>query len=589
MGRYKTTHRPKLLAGVYCLLFLQLIGVWPFFASGQTPQTIKGSSTLVLVPVSVLDKSGHFIPDLTAADFQILVDGKPVPIANFDAVSLPALSPAPSSSSKPAVSGVFRNIPATSVAQPHLTIFLVDYLNTRLADRMAIRDQLIQFFANRLQPNAPISVFGLTQSLVLIQTFTQNSADLIAVAKNLLQQKDQPTDPKVGAQLERPGTNPAAIVNQGPDAAIEYFTLLNARREYNIDQQHRATITLAAFRELAGAFGGIPGKKTIIWLTGDASPLSPTLMYRSLPFDISVQTPGTDSWAVQQVFQALNSAAISVFPVDIRGVVNTGLRDSGDASNRNDFLQSLAGSKPADMSAYNQSSDFREGEAARSLVAMDAVASETGGIRFAGSNDIGQLLDRAQKLWASYYVLTFAPEKAEAIKEHYHHIQVKVSRDGAHMFARRGYVTRPDSLVASKPEIQRDLLEASSSPIDLASLGLRLKLGAMQDSPARHFPFSLVTSGAALLPAKDGRATYDLSVLVLVRDQDGKIISSVAKRLQDVLSESDVNGAEQHGLAYASEFAVPRSETFFGRVIVRDNTTGRLGTLTVTLNPAVAR
>jgi VWFA-related protein len=572
------------------MILLQLSDVRPLTTSGQPSQTIKSSSTLVLVPVSVLDKSGHFIPDLTAKDFRILVDGKPVAIVNFDAVSGPALSPA--QSTKPAVSGVFRNIPTTLVLQPHLTIFLIDYLNTRLADRMALRDQLLQFFANRLQPNAQISIFGLTHSLVLIQTFTQNSADLIAVAKNLLQQKGQPSDPKESVQLDRPGSDRSAVAilnKKGTDAVIEYFTLLNARREYNFDQQHRTTATLAAFRQLAGAFGGIPCKKTIIWLTGDASPLSPTLMYRNLPFDISVQTPGTESWAVQQVIQALNAAAVSVFPVDIPGVINTGTRDADSASTHSDFLQSLAGSQPVDTTPYNQTSDMREGEAARSLVAMDVVASETGGIRLAGSNDIGQLLDRAQMLWASYYVLSLAPEKSDSIKESYHHIQVKVNRDGVHMLARRGYVTRPDSLVASKSEIQRDLLEASSSPIDLATLALRLKLGTREESQARHFPFSLVTSGAALVPAKDGRATYDLSVLVLVEDQDGKVVSSVAKHLQDVLSESDANGAEQHGLAYASEFAVPRSGTFFGRVIVRDNTTGRLGTITVTLNPAIAR
>jgi len=110
----------------------------------------------------------------------------------------------------------------------------------------------------------------------------------------------------------------------------------------------------------------------------------------------------------------------------------------------------------------------------------------------------------------------------------------------------------------------------------------------MEDSPARHFPFSLVTSGAVLSPARDGRASYDLSVLVLVKDQHGKIVSTIAKRLHDVLSAMDAKGADQHGLAYDSEFAIPRSETFFGRVIVRDNTTGRLGTITVTLHPPVA-
>lgn len=57
-------------------------------ASSQTPQrgqppqlpTFRGGTNLVQVDAIVADADGHPIVDLTATDFEVLDDGKPVPI-----------------------------------------------------------------------------------------------------------------------------------------------------------------------------------------------------------------------------------------------------------------------------------------------------------------------------------------------------------------------------------------------------------------------------------------------------------------------------------------------------------------------------
>jgi VWFA-related protein len=567
-----------------------LSGLLKLAVSGQNPLTIRTSSSLVLVPVSPVDETGHFVSGLSIKDFEILVDGKRVKIAHFDVTTESSPETVPSSPKSVALPpNLFRNISETSASQPNLVVLLVDYLNTRMVERMALRDELLKFFSTKLKPDQEIAIYGLTQSLVLLQPFTRDTSALIAAAKQLLQQKGQPADPKIGSSLVKPGMDPLRILvmdrNKGTDRIMEYLSARNARVEYNVDQLNRAARTLAAFRELAESFGGMPGKKSVIWLTGDASPLNPTLLYRNLPFDRSIETPETSWWQTAKTYEALNAAGVTVFPVDIRGVANTGLLPAEGFRTHEEFRESLGGTQPDDMSPYSGPTGFRQGEAANAVLAMNSVASETGGTVLAGSNDIGELLSRAHKLWANYYVLAFVPEKtANESLPAYHKIKVNVSRKGVHVLARRGYTVRPENLVSSEPEIERDLIEAAASPIDFTSVELQLSLGESKDiDHIAHFPFALTVSGGVLGATSDKGAPYDLSIAVLVLDQDGKRRTAAGKRVRDLIPQAEISKGAAKGLKYDSEFQAPIGAAHFGRVIVRDNLSGRIGTISFAL------
>jgi VWFA-related protein len=555
----------------------------------QTSPTLRTSSSLVLVPVSALDKSGHFVSGLSARNFQILVDGKPVELRSFDAITEDSIPFAPVADIA-LPPNTFRNISVSSVSQPNLVILFVDYLNTRLVDRMELRKGMLKYLATKLKPDQEIAVYGLTYRLVVLQPFTRDSSGLIAVAKNLLQQKGQVPDPKVGQSLVKPAVDPMTYLKgKGADAGMEYFAAKEARREYNLDQLHRAQRTLEAFRELAGSFGGIPGKKTVIWLTGDASPLSPTLLYRILVNNNDVETVPTRWSEMAKTYELLNAANISVFPVDIRGIANPGMLSAQGGLSHDEFQQTVRGSLVDDLNPYSNRTDLREGEAANAVLAMDAVAAETGATVLAGSNDVAELLGRAHKLWASYYVLAFVPKKpANDNAPAYHKIKVTVDRPGVQILARRGYVSRPETLISADTEIQRDLLEAAASPTDLTSVAMQLTLEKPRDSDrTRQFPFSLVVPGALLGTLSNKDASYDLTFAVLVLDQDGRFKSPAGVRLRGIVPQAAIPQASQKGLNYNAEFHAPIGSLSFGRVIVRDNLTGRTGTITLALPTTV--
>lgn len=565
---------------------LAFVAFWAAAGNAQKPTTLRSSSSLVLVPVSALDKSGNFLSGLSASDFQILVDGKPVEIKNFDAITEGMPLPGNLSASAALPPNTFRNISEFSASQPNLVILFIDYLNTRLADRMGLRAGMLKYLATKLKPDQEIAVYGLTDRLVLLQPFTRDSSSLIAVARDLLKQKGQPGEPIEGKPLIKPGIDPMTYMKgAGTDAGMEFLEALNARKEFNLDQLHRAQRTIEAFRQLAGSFGGIPGKKTVIWLTGDASPLNPSMLYRILVNDRSAETVPTPWWEMAKAYEQLNAASISIFPLDIRGILNPGLLNAGKELTHNEFDQTVRASQPDDLSTYANATDLREGEGANAGLAMTAVAAETGGTVLAGSNNIDELLGRARKLWGSYYVLAFIPEKPkDDSAPAYHKIKVNVDRKGVTILARRGYVSRPEALISADSEIQRDLREAAVSPIDLTSVALEVSLQELEGGDRiKHFPLSVKVSSTVLGTASEAGAPYDLTIAILVRDQDGAFASPFGKRLRGTVPPAQIPNVAVNGMKYDTEFETPSGGRYFGRVIVRDNLTGRIGTITLAL------
>lgn len=239
------------------------------------------------------------------------------------------------------------------------------------------------------------------------------------------------------------------------------------------------------------------------------------------------------------------------------------------------------------MSSYSNPLDLRQGEAANAALAMNTVAGETGGAVLAGSNDIDELLGRARKLWTSYYVLAFVPERPEDNSAPtYHKIKVNVNRKGVRILARRGYVSRPESLISADTEIQRDLREAAFSPIDLTSVALEVSLRELKGGDnIKHCPLSVKVSSAVLGTASEAGAPYDLTIAILVREEDGTFVSPSGRRLRGTVPQAEIPNVAVNGMKYDSEFETPTGGRYFGRVVVRDNLTGRIGTITVVLPP----
>ena len=407
----------------------------------QDQNVIRTETPLVLVPVSVLDHNGHTVRRLTKDDFTLIVDGTATRITGFDTrdSEQPIVSdesPQKGNAQSTPETRVITNVPTEIGAQSTIVILLLDYLNTDLRDRLPIREQALRFFADRLKSGQTFAAYGLSYRLISLLAPSADPAALIRAANVALGQISATDPPESGILM----TSKKFRDLEGTDEKMEFIELQSARQKFVNDQRSRSTRTLAAFRQIARAFAGIPGKKELLWLTGDASPLNPSMLYLILLDGPALEANSGSGADLARTFESLNQANITVFPIDIRGVKNTGLLNASGEVSHEEFNQlARRGSQPEDVNIYATSSDRREGEAANAALAMESCARETGGEVLRGSNDLNTLLQRARGAWDAYYVLSFVPRTPEVKQGRYVPLKVKVKQKRVRVLHRQGF------------------------------------------------------------------------------------------------------------------------------------------------------
>lgn len=111
-------------------------------AAPQQPQPFTTATNLVVVPVVVVDRKGQTIPNLTAADFQVTEDGKPVAIETFIPPVAVASGPA---------DGRFIVLVLDNLRTPAEIAFRVRDIAKRFVDRMGPLDVMTVIAINKGQ------------------------------------------------------------------------------------------------------------------------------------------------------------------------------------------------------------------------------------------------------------------------------------------------------------------------------------------------------------------------------------------------------------------------------------------------------
>jgi len=142
--------------------------------STQTP-TIRTNSRIVIVDVVVTDSKGQPVHNLKASDFTLLEDKQSQRIRHFDEhIAIPT---GPASSPEPKMApNTFTNFISTPQGSA-LNIILLDALNTPQESQSFLRSRL-KTLADALPSGSRIAIFGLSNSLVILQSFTSDPAFL---------------------------------------------------------------------------------------------------------------------------------------------------------------------------------------------------------------------------------------------------------------------------------------------------------------------------------------------------------------------------------------------------------------------------
>jgi len=465
------------------LLRLILIAALLIGAEQQPPPaaqpTFRSGAQVVEVDVRVL-KDGRFVTDLTAADFQITEDGVPQPVQSLVLIGgapsapLAPSAPAPSAPSAPLAPSAPSAPSAPTARQSQLWLFVFDTAHLTPGPFQRAREAAASFISDKFTDGDIGGV--VVDGKMANNRLTTDRKELVAAVKAAKmpgdlrsRQLDLREWPRLQDEFEafriidndreaiatavmRACADDADACRRGPP---DVQVVEKARRM--VDAYRLATNnTLVTLNGLCNGLARMPGAKTVVF------------------FSEGFVIERMESELRQVVGQAARAGA-HFYSIDARGL-NKGV---GSQIIDQPYANSTISSGPS----FDAQAD-----------GTNSLAVDTGGMAIHNENNFGRALDEIQRDAGTYYVVAYIPSNT-LFDGKYRTIDVKISRPGVKVRARRGYLALPPSpllnrtLVAPKPLSEatgatadvapNPLSEAGAPKADLPSLPLAPRLDPM--------------------------------------------------------------------------------------------------------------
>jgi VWFA-related protein len=572
-----------------------LYGCWTSSLLAQTPSTSEStptfhaSSRLVVVNVVVTDRDGKPITGLKKEDFELLEDGKTQPLQIFEShVPVRQSGPIPDLHLGP---GEFTNFPkmATNSA---INVILFDILNTPTDDQLYARQQMIEFLKT-LPRGQRVALFTLGDELRMVTGFTTGTEELIAAAYKLRPGVSSLLDTQEGLENEDHGLNqiysgaspsaggaanfsgggsPAAPLGggSGSTAGLPGAGLANSAdasgprsmsqmmQEFSgetrlVRTDQRVQKTFEAMGALARALSGYTGRKNLFWLSeGFPGTVLPNR-------EDSRQNVRNYLAIFQKYSGQLESAQISVYPIDLRGLTNSGLQQIGG-------------------SPEYVSSDRRDLDMAGSQLTMRDVADQTGGRAFYNTNDIKVALQRGMEHGATYYTLAYSPQN-QNWNGAFRRIAVKSDRPGVRLDFRQGYYATRDAPSPVDAAHRTMVAEMQPGVPESTMLLLRVKIAATEGASDNVgidygvYAPDLAFTGDAIKHAR-------LEFVAVAWDRNNKPAANVSQTMDLDLQPETFKKIQNTGVPAHQDLTLKPGD-YKLRMGVMDYATGKIGTMEV--------
>lgn len=534
------------VAGVVLVL---AAGLWAQQKQDKTA-TFSSSTELVLIPTVVHDKSGAHISGLSKEAFVLKQDGKSQPLAIVEEVKTSSERLRRSAGEN----GTFSNVDAGGNSEHHrVSIIVLDFVNTPFGDQSSARAALVKFLSEVAESGEPMCLLALgSNGLTLLQDFTDDPKILAAGIKKAREH----TAPMIHEGVEdvgHPTDGPmAATLTRLIRGQIESDEALGA-----LEQKAAGSITMEALMQIAKAFRGMPGRKSLIWASSGFA--------FSSGDDVQ---PG-----YEKLWRMMNDAQIAIYSVDLRSAtsnlqITTDRVRTGDIGDP-DF--------DTDQQAMEKMHDTNS--------TLQLFAESTGGKAFLGGGNLAQSFRQAIQDDSSYYMLGYYVHRNNT-KPGWHDVSVAVQTKGARARYRKGFFLSED---ASAAVARQDIQEALRSPLDYTGVSVSLTWGrteAGKGQGKKKVGFDLVMpAGFASIDETDQNHML-VDIGVVARNPNGEVVADLSQRIEAHLKSDGLEQIQHHGLTYHNGLQLPPGK-YVVRFVVRDALGNRTGSLAapVTVGP----
>jgi VWFA-related protein len=502
-------------------------------ALAQKPSAADPETTHLAVVVT--DDHGSPIRDLAGKDFGVESGGKSQPgqIRNSAPVAEPIVLS----------DGEFtdRN---NKVKGRGLIVIVLDTIHTRWVAEKDLRPVITTYLATCARANSPISLLVMDPDNVLhsVHDYTTSSATLAAA----LERSDAVVH----------GRAPAG--DAAPEVAAETARFVDFLKgttanftAANQPLRARPEPVLRMFRTVAEATSGIPGRKSLLWITNIT------------PFEVDEKTGMVTALSAFAEGSIEHQAMLS--PEELKA-----LRPIWKSS-----MTALLRAQLAVVAVSVRRSAATSFDP-QMLHAMQAIADMTGGREIHGPDPFVSLADLPGQNLAAYDLAS--PANSDGCKSEWCRMKITVDRPGAHVLAPTGFFR--------DPKTGRDdysLAAGLAAPLDFTELPFTLSWAANPQSPEakKKVGFVVTFPPEAEMPASTGNQ-LNLEILVRATGAHGGDPQNATFNAAGQLSPEQAQQAHEKGFALNNVIELAPGD-YTVKFLVHDKLTGRLGSITVPL------
>ena len=487
----------------------------------ETVPTFETSTELVTVPAVVKDRHGNRVYGLTRNDFHVYENGREVVIRGF---ATPARQPEPATSAR---SLVKLPIPASAELEPAPVILFFDQLNTPANEQPDVRRRLALWYHSQRMLAAPTCVILYTGSALRVLQAPTIEPTKVQVAIESIPTTVNSQGSGATGELPLPaGANENLPIGFG-DGPLRTI----ARLDYFWRRATGAGDTQAALIYAGQMFAAWLGEKTLIWISAGTT--------------IKVWT------------ESLQAAQVKLYPLNVHARIPY------------EFIATFT----TPQTTYEYETDVNS----QLLQNMRDAAQETGGDLCSNPLEPQSCVQRAMEDAADHYLLSYETH-SRAGQPEWRHIRVQVDQPGVTVSARRGVMIAPSLRTAEKKRVQ--IAAALSSPVDLP--GLRLELQPFPPrQPGQRLTLSLLLRSDANRPGVWNTQRTDFTVAGIVLC-GSNVVQHFGEDVRGTLPRKTVSDLDASGLTWTHKIAPPNDASAV-RLVVRDNATGRIGSITRSL------
>jgi VWFA-related protein len=515
-------------------------------AGRQAAPTFRTGTTLVEVTMIALDSSGRPVVDLRKDEITLKEDGHARDVAFFRFEGSANREPR---ALERLPAGLFSNR-AEYVAGPprHVTAVVFDAIHTRPTEQAAALTQVVKYL------DAPplgtrVAVYQLGSRLSIVHDFTDDLASLRAHLQALRSLTD-PASPDGG------GDSATSVEGFSPEAAEMLKSAIAEMKRQDGQyaetvEDRRRSASLAGLEEIGRHLAGIPGRKSLVWISSGFATQSTHNGFMSV-HDAQIRAS----------MRRLATAGIAVYPVDALGLLapDMGVSATGRGAARGGFA-------PRKQTGLPDQTHW---------ATMDLMASVTGGRVARNSNEIADGVKLAARDAEASYTVSFYA--ATVPDDRWHPVEIRTSRRGVHLLVRDGYTNQAPA-AAPLDWSEAQWRWAVSTPLSSTVLHMDARVEPVPGQQHAYAVLLLLVPEELHFRTTGSTRTADVDIAVAQRRRNGAIAFQKGAAALAIPATADTSGTV---VRYRDRWTL-EPDTTGVRLIVRDRATGRYGTLDLPL------